>query len=284
MLRCLLPVRQALLHAQPIQGNLLTARQTLSMEGAGIVGLIVATWLLARLERRRITSYGLARRGGVGYFFRGLVWGVALLSLLVFLLRAFGLLVFDARLLSGAAIARYALLWLAGFLLVALKEELFSRGYLQFTLTRGLRSVYRWLFGARYSNALGFWTAAAALSYLFGAGHSTNPDESPLGLVSAGLAGLLFCLSLWRTGSLWWAIGLHATWDWSESFLFGAADSGLVAQGNLLTSQATGPVWLSGGTVGPEASVLVFPALAVLALIAWRGLPAAARQRPARAT
>jgi hypothetical protein len=265
MLLCLLPLRRALLHAPPIQGNVLTARQTLSMEGAGILGLLVATWLLARLERRDATAYGLPRRGGLRYFLRGLVWGVALLSLLVFLLRGFGLLVFDARLLIGAAIAHYGLLWLGGFLLLAIREELFSRGYLQFTLTRGLRSVYRWLFGTRYANALGFWTAAAALSFLFGTGHSTNPDESPLGLVSAGLAGLLFCLSLWRTGSLWWAIGFHASWDWAQSFLYGVPDSGLLARGHLFTTHPVGDRWLSGGVTGPEGSLLFLPVVLIAA-------------------
>src|ERR1700745_2783677 len=32
-------------------------------------------------------------------------------------------------------------------------------------------------------------------------------------------AGLLFCLSLWLTKSLYWAVGLHAGWDWSQSYL-----------------------------------------------------------------
>ncbi|HEY5056815.1 MAG TPA: type II CAAX endopeptidase family protein [Acidobacteriaceae bacterium] len=259
MERCLVPVRAVLLHAQPVKGGLLSFRQVLSLESAGILALIVATWLMARLERRTVADYGLAAQHRTHYFLRGLVWGVTLLSLLVFLLRAFGLVVFDARLLFGAATLHYGLLWLAGFLLVSLKEELFSRGYLQFTLTRGLRALYRWHFGPRHANALGFWTAAAALSYLFGVGHSGNPGESPLGLLSAGLAGFLFCLSLWRTGSLWWAIGFHASWDWAQSFLYGVPDSGLMARGHLFATHAIGRTWLSGGVTGPEGSILFLP-------------------------
>jgi len=255
---CLLPLGQYLLHAPPIKGDLLSARQAFSMEGAGIVAVLVAMGMMARLERRRPTAYGLAQPNRAKYFFRGLAWGLALLSLLVFLLRAFGLLIFDARLLTGAAALHYGMLWLAGFLLVAVKEELFSRGYLQFTLTRGLRSIFRWFFGP-HANALGFWVAAAALSYLFGVGHSNNPDESPLGLLAAGLAGFLFCLSLWRTGSLWWAIGFHASWDWAQSFLYGVPDSGLMARGHLFATHAVGRPWLSGGVTGPEGSILFLP-------------------------
>lgn len=259
MERCLLPLRLMLLNAPPIKGDLLSARQVFSVEGAGIVAVLVATWLMARLERRPANAYGLARKRRARYFFHGLMWGLALLSLLVFLLRACGLLVFDARLLTGARALRYGAIWLAAFLLVAAKEELFSRGYLQFTLTRGLRSIFQWQFGARYANALGFWTAAAALSYLFGAGHSSNPDESPLGLLSAALAGLLFCLSLWRTGSLWWAIGFHASWDSAQSFLYGVPDSGLMARGHLFVTHSVGRAWLSGGATGPEGSILFLP-------------------------
>jgi membrane protease YdiL (CAAX protease family) len=271
--RCLYPIEHALLHAQPIHGGLLTARQTLDLEGAGIVALLIAMWLLARLERRRATAYGFAPRNRARYFFGGLMWGVALLSLLVFLLRACGLLVFDTRLLNGPSIAHYGLLWFAAFLLVALKEELFSRGYLQFTLTRGLRSIYRWVFGARHANALGFWTAALALSYLFGAGHSGNTGESPIGLFAAGLFGLLFCFSLWRTGSLWWAIGFHTAWDWAQSFLYGVPDSGLIARGHLFAAHAAASPWLSGGVTGPEGSVLFLPVAVVTAGVIAVSLP-----------
>ena len=259
MARCLQPVRQFVLHAQPIHGDLLSARQVFCLEVAGIVAVVTATWLMSRLERRRVTAYGLARGNRVRYFFGGLMWGLALLSLLVFLLRACGLLVFDARLLTGAAAVRYGLMWLAGFLLVSVREELFSRGYLQYTLTRGLRSIFAWIFGPLHANALGFWIAAATLSYLFGFGHSSNPDESPLGLLAAGLAGFLFCLSLWRTGSLWWAIGFHASWDWAQSFLYGVPDSGLMARGHLFATHAMGRPWLSGGVTGPEGSILFLP-------------------------
>jgi membrane protease YdiL (CAAX protease family) len=257
--RCLQPVRQFVLHAPPLHGDPLSARQTYSMEGAGIVAALVAMGLMARLERRRAAAYGLDRQSRARSFFGGLMWGLALLSLLVYLLRACGLLVFDARLLTGGAALRYGLVWLAGFLLVSVREELFSRGYLQFTLTRGLRSIFSWLFGTRHANALGFWIAAAALSYVFGAGHSANPDESPLGLLAAGLAGFLFCLSLWRTGSLWWAIGFHASWDWAQSFLYGVPDSGLMVRGHLLATHAVGRTWLSGGVTGPEGSILFLP-------------------------
>ena len=272
--RCLLPVRTALLHAPPIKGRLISLRQTFSLEAAGIVAVLAATWLLSRLERKRLTAYGLTPRRRAAYFLRGLIWGLALLSLLIYLLHLFGLVVFDARLLFGPSILRFGLLWAAAFLLVGFKEELFSRGYLQFTLTRGLRSVFRWLLGPLHANALGFWIAAATLSYLFGAGHRSNADESPLGLLAAGLAGLLFCLSLWRTGSLWWAIGFHASWDWAQSFLYSVPDSGLIVTGRLFATHSVGRPWISGGLTGPEGSILFLPVALAGVVVILLTLPA----------
>jgi len=97
---------------------------------------------------------------------------------------------------------------------------------------------------------------AAVLSLLFGYVHHGNSGESWLGAFAAGIVGLLFCLLLRRTGDLWMPIGFHAAWDWGETYFYSVPDSGLVAPGHLLNSTLAGPRWLSGGSVGPEASWL----------------------------
>ena len=152
-------------------------------------------------------------------------------------------------------------------------EEYLTRGYLQYTLTRGLAGIYQWAFKTRHGTALGFWTSAAILSILFGLGHGKNPGESPIGLLSAGLAAMVFCFSLWRTGSLWWAIGFHASWDWAQSFLYGVADSGASFSHHLLATHPVGRSFLSGGTTGPEGSIFALPVLFLLALVIVFTLP-----------
>jgi len=52
----------------------------------------------------------------------------------------------------------------------------------------------------------------------FGGIHFWNPGENWIGLSGAALIGLFFCLTLRRTGNLWFAVGFHAAWDWGESF------------------------------------------------------------------
>jgi uncharacterized protein len=244
-------------------------------EGVPFLIILFATWIMSKIERRPNSVYGLGGNRKLPHFLAGLVWGVVCLSVLILTLVKTGFLVIDNRLLFGSDALRYGAIWLLGFLLVGLVEEYLVRGYLQYTLTRGLAGIYEWAFKTRHSAALGFWTAALMFSILFGLGHSNNEGESPIGLLSAGLAGLLFCFSLWRTGSLWWAIGFHTSWDWGQSFLYGVADSGMMAQHHLLATHPVGKPILSGGATGPEGSIFIVAVLAIGALIIVFTLPRA---------
>lgn len=243
--------------------------------GEGIPFLLIAaaTWIMSRIERRPVGVYGLGGQRRIPHFFSGLAAGVLFLSVLVFALMSTGLLVFDSRLLFGTSILRYGAIWLVGFLLVALLEEYLLRGYLQFTLARGLTGIFEAVLHSHRSQVLGFWSAAFLLSFAFGLGHGSNPGESPIGLLSAGLAGIVFCLSLWRTGSLWWAIGFHTSWDWAQSFLYGVADSGTMVKFHLFATHPVGKPLLSGGATGPEGSLFILPVLAVIAAVIVFTLP-----------
>jgi uncharacterized protein len=242
-------------------------------ESIPFLAALLVAWIMSKIERRSNSVYGLGGRRKLQNFLAGLAWGVTLLSLLVLTLWTTGLLVIDRRLLLGSDVLRYGAIWLLMFLVVGLLEEYLTRGYLQYTLTRGLAGLYQWVFKTRHSAALGFWTSAAIVSILFGLGHGKNPGESPIGLLSAGLAGLVFCFSLWRTGSLWWAIGCHASWDWAQSFLYGVADSGMMAQHHLLATHPVGRPILSGGATGPEGSIFIVAILALFSLIIFFTLP-----------
>jgi membrane protease YdiL (CAAX protease family) len=250
----------------PISGGLL-------LESIPLLMTLLVTWIMSKIERRPNSVYGFGGSRKLSYFLAGLAWGIVCLSLLILILWKTGLLVFDRRLLFGSDILRYGAIWLFGFLLVGLFEEYLTRGYLQYTLTRGLAGIYQWAFKTPHSKALGFWTSAIVFSILFGLGHSGNPGESPIGLLSAGLAAMIFCFSLWRTGSLWWAIGFHTSWDWGQSFLYGVADSGTMVQHHLLATHPVGKPIFSGGTTGPEGSIFIVAVLVVASLIILFTLP-----------
>jgi membrane protease YdiL (CAAX protease family) len=101
------------------------------------------------------------------------------------------------------------------------------------------------------------------LSSLFATLHLGNPGETWVGLLAVAAIGLFLCLTLRRTGTLWFAVGFHASWDWGESFLYSVPDSGGMVTGHLMRSSFHGSRWITGGSVGPEGSVLVFVVIAL---------------------
>ena len=223
-------------------------------ESCQIVALLIAMAVMGKIEGKSLWSYGLDGSRNLAKFVLGWVSGFVLLSALIGLLYATGYLVFDGLALQGLSIPSNGLIWLVGFMLVGAAEELTLRGYLQNTLVRGI----------------GKWPAFIVLSLVFAAMHSQNNGESMIGLVAVLSAGMLFCILRWQSGSLWLGIGLHAAWDWGQSFFYGTADSGLMVEGHLMNSHPAGNVTFSGGTVGPEGSVLAQPILLVgLLLLIW---------------
>jgi uncharacterized protein len=225
----------------------------LLLEVSQLAPVIIATVVMAVLERRSVLSYGFQGRARSIRFISGIVWGFISISVVVLILRRLGYLSIDGRTMGGMVALRYAASWGVVFLCVGFCEEAMFRGYAQFTITRGI----------------GFWWGALLFCVPFGLMHMSNAGESPVGLVGAGAISLIFCLSLWYTGSLWWAVGFHTAWDWAQSYFYGTADSGLVAQGHLFGEHAVGPALLSGGATGPEGSVIVLPLLLVMALLMW---------------
>jgi uncharacterized protein len=234
--------------------------------------VLMSTGIMSKIERRG-RSYGYGGTERLRKFLAGLGSGVILISLLVVLLWKSGLLIVERQLIFGSDILRYGVLWLLALCLLGIFEESIAHGFLLYTLTRGLTRFYQWAFQTRHNATLGFWTSAVILCLLFSLLHSGNPGESPIGLLSVFLIGMFFCFSIWRTGSLWWAVGMHAAWDWGQNFLFGVADSGLVNQHRLLATHPLGQPILSGGATGPEGSILIVGVLALGSIIIVLTLP-----------
>ena len=210
---------------------ILTATSGLVQEGFGLIAVLAAAAIMSVLEGRPFGVYGLPRAAAFGArFWQGLAWGMAMVSGVIFLIRALGGFSFGDLALRGSAIWGYALLWGAVFVCVGFFEEFLFRGYAQFTLATGI----------------GFWPAATALSAAFGALHLFNPGEGKVGALSVFVIGMFFCLTLRRTGDLWFAVGLHAAFDWGETFLYSVPDSGIVAPGHLLNSAFHGPRMADG--------------------------------------
>ncbi|MGB7267614.1 MAG: CPBP family intramembrane glutamic endopeptidase [Terracidiphilus sp.] len=265
------------------------------------VALFGATAFMGLIEGRRIVAYNLAGLHSARNFLSGLAAGFSALSLLVGALAWGGWLRFGAASYSGAQSLRLAAVWACAFLVVGFVEEGLFRCYALFTLARGVSfwwalaaeiavCLYLLLSGGGHgawgvyaAASLGlfpclmlyrrsgarsaFWQAAWVTSTVFGLYHTSNGGENWIGVLAAAFIGFVFCVSVRLTGSAWWAIGCHAAWDWAETFFYGTADSGLQAQGHLLTTAPAGNAIWSGGSDGPEGSLLVLGVILLLLLM-----------------
>lgn len=278
----------------------LTPFTALISELIQVLAILAAGALMARIERRRLQDYNLADQRTMAHFFSGLAIGFIALSVLIGAMAWGGWLRFGTIELPAAQIVGFGFVWGVVFLLTGFFEEGSFRCYLQFTFTRGINfwwalgiigavclslavrhaghaawGVYTvallgllpclWLHFQRSAGS-NFWQAAWTTSTLFGFLHVTNNGENWIGIFSAAAIGFVFCVSIWVTGSAWWAIGCHAAWDWAETFFYGTADSGLVPKGHFLTTAPNGNVFWSGGTDGPEGSILILGILVLFIL------------------
>jgi len=278
-----------------------SAGAVLIAELVPFLSLVAAALVMILIEDRRILSYNLAGPRRVRHFLFGMAAGFVALSSLIAGLAWGGWLHLAPSALPATATIRLGALWIAAFLIVASVEEGLFRCYALSTLTRGIN--FWWALAAQIAvccyvaldtgrngangvylaAALGFfpclalhlraaarsaafWQAAWVTSTFFGFYHTGNSGETWIGVFAAAAIGFIFCVSVFVTGSAWWAIGCHAAWDWAETFFYGTADSGQQGQGHLLSATPAGnPLW-SGGGDGPEGSLLVVAAILLLLL------------------
>lgn len=231
-------------------------------EASSLAGAFAAGIAMSQLEGRSFGDYGLPLHGAFGkLFWQGALFGLVEISAVIAAIATFGSYHFGGLAIHGTDLLRWATFWAAFFVLVGLYEEFAFRGYVQLTLAQ----------------AVSFWPAAVLLSAAFGFVHRTNQGESKMGLAGIVLTGLFWCLTLRRTGNLWFAVGMHASFDFGETFLYSVPDSGYIFPGHLSNATLAGPTWLTGGSAGPEASLCDFTMLLIFFYVFHRLYPARAQ-------
>jgi len=264
------------------------------------LGILAAAAIVARIEHRNILAFNLTGPRRMLYFLSGLAAGLAAVSALMGAIAWSGWLHFGPIALSGTGIFKAGAIWAVALLFLGCTEEGEFRCYLQFTLTRGIN--FWWALGivavlllyamfrvtdpgvrgvhviallglvpclllhVNKRQGSGFWQACWVTSTLFGFGHIGN-GGSWIYILAMGAFGFLLCVSVRVTGSAWWAIGCHTSWNWADIFVFGTLYGHSPAPGHLLTTSTIGSSVWSGGTMYPEGSPLVFGVLLLLLIV-----------------
>jgi CAAX protease family protein len=227
---------------------LLDPAWVIAVSAALFAGAVVATLVVGRAERLPLRDYYIPTRTFFGRFFwQGSLWGFLAVSLLIGLIAALHGYHVAGFAMHGRSLAYCAVWWLLAALAIGLAEEITFRGYLLRTLADGIR----------------FWPAAVLVSVGFGALYF-RPYHRWEDFACMGLLALFSCLTIRRTGSLAFIIGFHAAFDWGLTFFYSGRNGGEFAVGHLLRTSWTGPAWLTGGMLGPEASSAMSVVLVLL--------------------
>lgn len=147
----------------------------------------------------------------------------------------------------------------------AVTEEMLFRGIL-----------FRWLeqFG-------GSWTALLITSALFGAVHLNNPHAS--WIAAAGIAmeaGVMLGAAYMLTRSLWFPMGIHAAWNFTQGEIYDIPVSGTKVDG-MVDARLSGDPLLTGNGFGLEASVIAIVVATLFGLwLLWRAIQKGELRRP----
>lgn len=230
--------------------NALSPQAVIFGEAFIFIAALIGTAIWARYERTRIDSYGLPIDKAlsrpfwdgllVGFAGPGLV-GIGMLALHGWVVQGFNL--------HGSEWLIFPLGWLIANIVIGISEEAWYRAYALQTLTK----------------SLGFWPAAVLLSLMFTADHYFfKPGENIWDVISLFSLGLFICMSVQRTGALWFGVGFHIAFDFVQLFVIGTPNGGQVPVGRLFVSAFPGPAWVNGGSLGTEASALMYPVIAAM--------------------
>ncbi|MGH9782719.1 MAG: lysostaphin resistance A-like protein [Terriglobia bacterium] len=202
-----------------------------------------ATWIMLRwMEAQPFVSIGLVwRRESWGETGWGLAGAVGLVGGVTAVEWGIGAIRFESKTGGDGASVVVAFGMLTGLIFLgASYEEVLFRGYAFQRIIEGTNGT----------------AAVAVTSLVFGVLHMSNPHATELSTLNTVLAGVLLGLAYLRTRALWLPIGFHFGWNWMLAVL-GHPVSGLeVAELPWRVAPAADPVWLHGGSYGPEGGIV----------------------------
>ncbi len=206
------------------------------------------------IERRPLSSMGLRRKHMFTEYALGAGVGIGLISLCV----GICLLTGSIRLEAAAFSPVMWILFLLGFVIQGMSEEVLCRGYMMVSVSR--------------RNAL--WLAVLTNSLIFSLLHLANPGFGLIPLVNIILFGILESVYVLKRGDLWGACAIHSLWNFFQGNVFGISVSGTgVGSSPLVAVMTPGHTLLNGGTFGIEGGLTVTVVIGIAVLVTLFFLP-----------
>jgi membrane protease YdiL (CAAX protease family) len=203
--------------------------------------LVGCLYLIVRYyERRPFHTIGFPEHGWTRKSLVGILAGFGMLSVVVGGMALLGDITFEKApgRLIGAAVVGSSVLFFLSYIVQSGAEETLFRGWILQQLSR------------RYRLAVGF----TASMLIFGLLHLPS---TPMTIINLTLFAVFATLYALREGSIWGVCGWHAAWNWTQGSFYGLQLTGHGQMGGtVLHLKATGPDLISGGSYGPEASII----------------------------
>jgi hypothetical protein len=206
--------------------------------------LLVTTWLVAKFLEQRppFSSVGFSMNGNIlRETGQGLLLGSGMMAIIFMMQYGFGMVSLSFKPLTMIEVSRLFGASVLIFAVGAAGEELLFRGYLFQTMVEGTGKII----------------AVVAFAFFFGYAHWGNPNVTVFSLINVGLAGVWLSVAYFKTRTLWFPIALHFSWNFFQNHIFSFPVSGIQFEKfQLGTLVQSGPVWLTGGSFGPEGGAL----------------------------
>ena len=215
----------------------------------GLCGTLIVVGLFRRfLDKESFRSMGFYRFRSLTDISLGFVIGAAIMVVGFVLLIVLNEIIWVNTHFNLTKIIQLFIL----FVVVAITEELFFRGYILNNLMKSMDKV----------------AALIVSSVGFSLMHIGNPGYSWFSFLNIALAGILLGVSYIYTKSLWLPIALHFSWNFFQGPVFGYNVSGQVINYSIISQSRVTDNLLNGGSFGFEGSILsiVFQVVAIIVI------------------
>lgn len=203
------------------------------------LGMTLITMLFCKLiQKRKMNTLGFTKEGAGREYLIGLGVGFVMFSSAVLICVLTGAIKIDG--FSETFGVGMFLLFLLGYMLQGMSEEVLCRGYVMVSI------------GRRYS----MWVAVISNAVIFAALHLLNSGISVLAFINLVLFGVFASLYFLKRGNIWGIAALHSVWNLVQGNFWGLRVSGIVTECSVLRStMVDGKEIFNGGAFGPEGGL-----------------------------
>jgi len=222
-----------------------------------ILMILVVCLFCKLIQKRKMSTLGFCRKGIVKEYLIGALAGFAVFSAALWGAVAVGAL--DMPFLSFNFSFAIFLLYLVGFMIQGMAEEVLCRSYFMVSVAR------------RYP----LWLAVVLNATVFALLHLGNDGLSVLSIVNLILFGIFASVYFVRRGNIWGIGAFHSVWNWVQGCFYGVKVSGVDMSNSLFTTHTGRSAdWLSGGDFGLEGSIFVTIAFVIGIIVLYKMKPA----------